>query len=85
MSNEYKDWLQDKLEDYRAVSRDPNRISHIISLLQKAWEKNPDWRLGQLFENLKRYSGKDDLFFIEDGMMRELIIEYFHLDEDKDI
>ena len=85
MSNEYKDWLQDKLEDYKAVSRDPNRIPHIINLLQKAWEKNPDWRLGQLFENLKRYCGKDDLFFIEDGMMQELIIEYFELDEAKDI
>ena len=82
MSNEYKDWLQDKLEDYKLVERDPNRIPNIINLLQKAWEKNPDWRLGQLFENLKRDSEEDDLFYIEDGMMEELIIDYFNLDED---
>ena len=82
MSNEMKDWLQDKLEDYKLKSRDPNRIYHIINLLQKAWKKNPDWRLGQLFENLKNYAEKDDLFYIEDGMMEELIIDYFDLDED---
>jgi uncharacterized protein YihD (DUF1040 family) len=82
LSNEHKDWIQDKLEDYQLVARDPNRIYHIINLLQKAWVKNPDWRLGQLFENLKRYSEKDDLFYVEDGMMKELIIDYFDLDED---
>lgn len=61
--------------------RNPDRIPEIITLLQKGWEKVPDWRIGQLLENLKRYTGKDDLFYIEDEEMMKYIIDYFDLDE----
>ena len=61
--------------------RDPNRINEIIWLLQLGWHKVPDWRLGQLFENLKRYIGVDDLFYVEDDVLKKKIIEYFDLDE----
>ena len=61
--------------------RDPNRIPEIIALLQRGWQKVDDWRLGQLIENLKRYIGLDDLFYIEDDKMIEKIIDYFDLDE----
>lgn len=61
--------------------RDPNRIYEIISLIQVGWQKVPDWRLGQLVENLKRYIGVDDLFYIEDDELKERIIDFFDLDE----
>ena len=61
--------------------RDPNRIPEVLATLQQGWEKVPDWRLGQLIENLKRYIGVDDLFYIEDDKMIEKIIEFFRLDK----
>ena len=56
---------------------------HITLLLRIASEKKvPEWRFGQLIENLKRYIGTDDLFYIEDDMLAEEIIKFFKLDED---
>lgn len=56
---------------------------HITLLLRIASEKKvPEWRFGQLIENLKRYIGSDDLFYVEDWMLAEAIINYFDLDED---
>lgn len=60
--------------------RDPNRIPEIMALLQRGWQKVDDWRFGQLIENLKRYIGVDDLFYIEDDKMIEKIIDYFDLE-----
>lgn len=62
--------------------RDPNRILKIMTLLQRGWEKVPDWRIGQLFENLKCYTDKPDLFYVEDEEMITYIIDFFDLDED---
>ena len=59
--------------------RNPERISEMTALLSTVWEKVPDWRLGQLFENIKRYSGRDDLFYMEDDEFKQLIIDYFDL------
>ena len=61
--------------------RNPNRISEVLMMLQQGWEKVPDWRLGQLIENLKRYIGVNDLFYIEDDKMIEKIIDFFDLEE----
>ena len=61
--------------------RDSNRISEVLSMLRQGWEKVPDWRFGQLIENLKRYIGVDDLFYIEDDKMIEYIIDFFDLEE----
>ena len=57
--------------------RDPDRIYEIMTLLQAGWQKVPDWRFGQLVENLKRYIGVDDLFYVEDDKLKEKIIDYF--------
>ena len=62
--------------------RDPNRIYEIITLIQKGWAKNPDFRFGQIVENLKLYIGVDDLFNIEDDKIKEKIVDYFDLDID---
>lgn len=61
--------------------RNPNRIPEIMKLLQWGWQKVPDWRFGQLIENLKRYVGVDDLFYIEDDKMIEKIVDFFDLEE----
>ena len=61
--------------------RNPNRIYEILNLLRRGWEKVPDWRLGQLIENLKRYINIDDLFYIEDDELVEKIIDFFDLEE----
>ena len=64
--------------------RDPNRIPEIMALLQRGWQKVEDWRFGQLIENLKRYIGVDDLFYIEDNEMTEKIKDYFDLEVQQD-
>ena len=48
-----------------SIMRDPERIKRIVVLLQKAWELNPDWRLGQLVSNLQG-PGRQDVFHTED-------------------
>lgn len=63
--------------------RNPNRIPYILTLIEMGWSKMPDIRFGQLIENLKRYIGVDDIFYIEDDEIIEHIIDYFDLDEDK--
>ena len=35
-----------------------------------------------MIENLKRYMGSDDLFYVEDWMLAEAIINFFDLDEE---
>lgn len=82
--NEYLDWLSDNLisPDFEKEARDPERISKILSLLEKGWRKNPDLRLGQIFENLKRYMRKEDLFYIEDEVIAQEIVNYFDLDKE---
>ena len=62
--------------------RDPKRISQMMNLIQRGWETVPDWRFGQLIENLRRYIGVDDLFYIEDDKMVDMIAEFFGLEEE---
>lgn len=56
--------------------RDPKRITLLLTELSEQWKKFPDWRFGQLIENIKRFYGVDDLFFIEDDKMLELIKDF---------
>lgn len=60
--------------------RDPNRIPQILSLLARGWSQMPNIRFGQLIENLKRYIGKEDIFYIEDDDMIQHLIDYFDLE-----
>lgn len=57
--------------------RDVSRIPRIISVLEDIWRRVPQWRLGQLIENVKAFSGKDDLFYIEDDEMENILKEIF--------
>lgn len=60
--------------------RNPERIYEIITVLIEAWKTVPDWRFGQLIENIKAHIGKDDLFYVTDTELEIAIIEYFNLD-----
>ena len=62
--------------------RDPNRISEVLAILQQGWEKVPNRRLGRLIENLKKFIGVDDLFYVEDDKMIEEMIEFFKFDKE---
>lgn len=53
--------------------RDPKRVTPLLIELEKQWKRFPDWRFGQLIENIKRFYDIDDLFYIEDDKMLELI------------
>lgn len=54
--------------------RDPSRIPVVIEALWRAWEANPDWRLGQLIFNAARPTPPSPtLFYMEDDvLMRRL-------------
>lgn len=62
--------------------RDSKRIAVLLRILQLGWEKVPDLRFGQLIENFKRYTGKQDLFYIEDDDMMEELVKYFNITEE---
>ena len=57
--------------------RDISRIPRFIELLEYYWLKVPDWRFGQLIENVKIFSGVEDLFFVEDDDLEEFFAEFF--------
>lgn len=62
--------------------RDPKRIKPLLMEIEKQWEKFPDWRFGQLIENIKRFYNIDDLFYTEDDKMLKLI-ENFMREKEK--
>ena len=45
------------------ASRPEDRIDRICEKLRKAWHKVPDWRIGQLLDNIL---GVNDPFYVED-------------------
>lgn len=53
--------------------RDLRRIRRVLALLEKEWYKVPDWRLGQLIENIARDLGWNDAFYMnDDDLEKEL-------------
>ena len=57
--------------------RDFERIMRITTKLMNYWASEPDWRFGQLIENVKLFSGKEDLFFMEDDELIQLFEDFF--------
>ena len=56
--------------------RDPDRIEGTIQVLREVWEKNPDWRLGQVIANaVRQIDGRVDCdpFYVEDDAMKEAL------------
>lgn len=59
--------------------RDPKRIRKFCNRLADIWESNcPDWRFGQLIENICKANGISDIFFIEDDKMLDCIKQTFN-------
>ncbi len=56
-------------------TRDQSRIQCISEKLTKAWECEPDWRLGQLISNLMG-PGPHDVFYLEDEKWEVLLDEF---------
>ena len=61
--------------------RDPKRIYKFCNELAEIWTTQcPDWRFGQLIENVLRVDGRLP-FFIEDNDMMEMIRNYFYFNK----
>lgn len=57
--------------------RDPERIDDFCKKLSEYWHMYPDFRFGQIIENIKSSNGINDIFYIEDNKMMEMIERYF--------
>ena len=64
--------------------RDPNRIKPFLEAIEKCWLEVPDWRFGQLIENLKRRLDIKDLFYIEDEELEEAIKSIFDINKGRE-
>lgn len=53
--------------------RDIKRLAPILNELTEIWYTVPDWRFGQLIENFKRFTEVEDLFYVEDDKMLEVL------------
>ena len=51
--------------------RNPDRIKPFLNTLEKAWNKVPDWRFGQLMVNVLNSLPRDPFFYEEDELMAE--------------
>lgn len=50
--------------------RDPDRIPEVLASVRRAWQANPDLRLGQLISNLSHELGRDE-FYVEDDELAD--------------
>lgn len=56
--------------------RDIKRLVPILNELTEIWYTVPDWRFGQLIENFKRFTEVEDLFYVEDDKMLEVLKKF---------
>lgn len=57
--------------------RNPNRIDEFLVKLGEIWKKNcPDWRFGQLMDNVLNSSDSDP-FFLEEPEFLTMMEEFF--------
>ena len=53
------------------MKRDKEHIRNLLTVIQSAWEENPELRLGQLISNSLDVIGKSriDIFYVEDRLI----------------
>lgn len=56
--------------------RNKNRIPEVLSIVESAWNKNPDLRLCQLIENCK-LPNENDMYYVEDSQLAQRLKEYY--------
>ena len=62
--------------------RNKKRIKKVLDKLESVWYLFPDWRLGQLLENIAGDKNAD-LFYLEDEKLMEQLEEIlWHYDRD---
>jgi uncharacterized protein YihD (DUF1040 family) len=59
--------------------RDSKRIPRVLDLLEKVWQEVPDWRLGQLIENIARDMGWNDAYYMEDDDLEKELRKHIDL------
>lgn len=61
--------------------RDATRIKPFMQMVAHMWQQHvPDWRFGQLMSNFFGFviaETGQDIFFIEDDTMEELVLKFF--------
>ena len=57
--------------------RDIDRIDKFLEEIGKIWKDFPDWRFGQLIENLRRFKGSKE----DKGFETFFSSDLFHLEE----
>lgn len=66
--------------------RPVKRIDEFCDTLKELWrDRMPDWRFGQFMSNFLGWAWakvQQDIFFIEDGEMLELLKNYFEPSKD---
>lgn len=56
--------------------RDVKRIKPFLERIEEVWTNHfPDWRFGQLMNNLQRYA-ENDLFYYEEDALIELLDKF---------
>ena len=58
------------------IMRDIKRIDRILKLIEKAWKKNPDSRLGQLLINTASSRFEDGVYYYEDDALEDDFTEW---------
>ena len=48
----------------------------IMNALAQQWRLHPDLRFGQLMENIKTFSGYEDMYYVEDDEFEALIHDF---------
>lgn len=57
--------------------RNPKRIDDFCEKLKEYWHKVPDWRFGQLINNIYRTYHLGDGFYVEDDKLLEFMADFF--------
>lgn len=52
--------------------RDPNRIQEVLAVVERMWRLYPDWRLGQLLENVAAWAEQPMWDLEEDALVAEI-------------
>lgn len=61
------------------IMRDPNRIDEFCDELKVIWHQVPDWRFGQLIDNLlSAWNSDKDAFYAEDELFLPFMKDYIN-------
>jgi uncharacterized protein YihD (DUF1040 family) len=73
------------LFDKMTPPKDPKRIQEILGLVDKMWQSNPDWRLGQLIINIIRPKQLcSEVFSVEDDIILEKLYKLTAISNDEE-